>query len=150
MTSLFCTDIYTCCFAKQKRLKSLSSQTDFHQYIKVIPGHTSYQQTSASCCPSIRSISTNLEQIIIYYQLPPDGSMNWSTNRCHCSLGNFNNQSGWPTGRVTDTIPMGSIITHRDSTYSSNPLVISWSSMESLKPTPRVVLRLGGYMDMAQ
>ena len=67
------------------------------KFVLAVPLNRSTQATAfVNRRPADQSISTNLEQIIIYYQLPPDDSKNWSTNRCHCSLGNFK-QSAWMT-----------------------------------------------------
>ena len=63
-------------------------------------------------------------------------------------------------GRVADTAHTGSFInppqspqpsvdSHRAINTNDINLLL-WSNMENLKPTPRVVLRLGGYNDMTR
>ena len=111
-------------------------------------------------------LPTNWRQIIMCYQSPSalDGSMGRRTSRRHYSLVNFKNiQLEGTIGRVADTAHRGSFITRRSHLnllwihiMLSTPMIyklcrfISRLSMENLKPTPRVILRLGGYSDMTR
>ena len=74
-----------------------------------------------------------------------------------------NNQLDGTIGRVADTAHTGSFITRRSHLnllwihiVLSTPMIyklrqfISRLNMENLKPTPRVILRLGGYSDMTR
>ena len=69
-----------------------------------------------------------------------------------------NRQLEGTIGRVADTAHTGSLITRRSNPHFSmdsyrtvnnnDGHLMLWSNMESLEPTPRVVLRLVGYDDI--
>ena len=71
-----------------------------------------------------------------------------------------NSQLEGTIGRVADMAHTGSFLTrhsHFQPSVDSHRAInandvhlLLWSNMENLKPTPRVVLRLGGYNDMTQ
>ena len=131
-----------------------------------IPGRTclhelfiGYEQVTAWVARFSFKLETNYHQPLFAL----DGSMGRRTSRRYYSWLTSYRQLEGTIGRVADTAHTGSFITRRSHLnllwihiVLSTPMIyklcrfISRLNMENLKPTPRVILRLGGYSDLTR